>query len=622
MKKFRTSVLLGAGLIAIGLAALAAAASSGDAAAKATNAATAPGKVIKVGTASFSKAASAASGDPSGPLATEIRPEAENVQLEVPNKGHTDANSPRPGIPSAAGFAVSGSDALLSVNGLTHTDQRLAGTGAYANTQFSKEPPDQGLCVGNGYVLETVNTVLRVKNAGSGADLTPPTAINQFLGLAPEVVRSVPSVFGDETGDPKCYYDAATNRWFVTVFQADKDPSTNAYLGPTSVMIAVSQTGDPTGAWNVFALPTTNDGTGGMPNHPHCPCFPDNPLIGADANAFFVSTNEFSIDPFGAFFNGAQIYAVDKAALEAGGPANAVHFDGGPLEEGISYSVQPATIPPGGTFAAANGGTEYFLSALEFGAPDTRIAVWAVSNTSSIGSATPSLDITHSIVTTETYAAPVAATQMSAPAGLLPFGKGGIKANFGFPNQPQELIASFDDRMNQVVFAAGKLWSGLNTSLVLSTGTVNVGIAYFAVTPSSGGSATSPTVAGTVVKQGYVAVDKANAIYPSIGVNASGKGVMTFSLTGNDYWPSSAYVRIDATNGANGPVRIAGAGALPDDGFTGYTPFTGTNQGRWGDYSAAVADSSGNIWIGSEYIPNLPRTLVANWGTKLSKVAP
>jgi hypothetical protein len=98
---------------------------------------------------------------------------------------------------------------------------------------------------------------------------------------------------------------------------------------------------------------------------------------------------------------------------------------------------------------------------------------------------------------------------------------------------------------------------------------------------------------------------------------------MTFSLTGNDFWPSSAYVRVDATNGVTSPVRIAGAGALPDDGFTGYTPLSGgTNIARWGDYSAAVADSAGNIWIASEYIPNLPRTVAANWGTKISKVAP
>ena len=37
----------------------------------------------------------------------------------------------------------------------------------------------------------------------------------------------------------------------------------------------------------------------------------DQPLIGADRNGFFITTNEFSIE--GPEFNGAQIYAFDKA---------------------------------------------------------------------------------------------------------------------------------------------------------------------------------------------------------------------------------------------------------------------------------------------------------------------
>ena len=42
--------------------------------------------------------------------------------------------------------------------GLNFNNQRFANGG----NQFSVEPPDQGLCVGNGFVLETVNDVLRV----------------------------------------------------------------------------------------------------------------------------------------------------------------------------------------------------------------------------------------------------------------------------------------------------------------------------------------------------------------------------------------------------------------------------------------------------------------------------
>ena len=71
-------------------------------------------------------------------------------------------------------------------------------------------------------------------------------------------------------------------------------------------------------------------------------------------------------------------------------------------------------------------------------------------------------------------------------------------------------------------------------------------------------------MAGTIAKQGYVALgNNDNVFYPSIGVNAAGKGVMTFSISGHHYYPSAAYTRIDAVNGA-GDIHLAAAGARAD----------------------------------------------------------
>ena len=62
--------------------------------------------------------------------------------------------------PSVSSSVVAGSnpELALSFRGLNHRDQRLANGG----NQFSLEPPDQGLCVGNGFTVEVVNSVLRV----------------------------------------------------------------------------------------------------------------------------------------------------------------------------------------------------------------------------------------------------------------------------------------------------------------------------------------------------------------------------------------------------------------------------------------------------------------------------
>ena len=92
------------------------------------------------------------------------------------------------------------------------------------------------------------------------------------------------------------------------------------------------------------------------------------------------------------------------------------------------------------------------------------------------------------------------------------------------------------------------------------------------------------------------------------------------SVIGQDLYPSAAYARVDAVNGA-GPLVITRAGAAPLDDFSGYVPF-GSRVARWGDYSAAVADENDDIWVASEYVPNAPRTLLSNWGTFVSKVQP
>jgi hypothetical protein len=56
----------------------------------------------------------------------------------------------------------------------------------------------------------------------------------------------------------------------------------------------------------------------------------------------------------------------------------------------------------------------------------------------------------------------------------------------------------------------------------------------------------------------------------------------------------------------------------------GYAPF-GFRVARWGDYSAAVSDEQGNLWMGNEAIlPPLaqfpPGVLFANWGTFITEV--
>jgi hypothetical protein len=523
---------------------------------------------------------------------------------------------PEPSVPSD--FVVPfQSLGFQGFNGLSHIDTRTANNG----NQFSIEPPDQGLCVGNGYVMESVNSAVRVFDT-QGNPLTGVEDIATFFGQAEQVNRTT-GVIGPELSDPRCYFDQSTRRWFASILMVDDGTNPGA-TGRSFNLIAVSQTDHPTGAFTVFMYDVTDDGLDGTPNHGGCPCFGDQPLLGADKFGVYQTTNEF-----GTTFNGSQIYAISKSGLEAAADSSTapipvvVHIDASqqlvPFG-GLSYSVQPATAPASNDWdndpdMSVKNGVEYFLSALQFvDTFDNRIAVWAITNTKSLSKNSPTLTLSFAVIHSETYGQPNPASQK---VGEIPLGVA--------VGEPEEIIATNDDRMNQVVYAGGTLYGGVN-SLLKVGGAEQQGIAWFGVNPRFDG----PTLTGRVVTQGYVAVAGADVYFPSIGVNDEGNGVIAFSISGAKYFPSAAYTDMIGGNGLPF-VHISGAGKDPEDGFSGYMAYGGAGVARWGDYSAAIADGN-HIWFAAEYIPKacssltpttpLCRTSLANWGTFVSAVNP
>jgi hypothetical protein len=532
-----------------------------------------------------------------------------------------------------------------SFDGLNHRQQRLANGG----NQFSLEPPDQGLCAGNGKVMEIINDVMRVYSP-TGAPLTGVEDLNTFFGYAPAIIRATnttPAVFGPFVTDPSCYYDKATNRWFADVLTLDTDSATGHFLGSNHLDIAVSKTADPTGAWTIYRLPVQDDGSSGTPNH-GCslgPCLGDYPHLGADAYGIYLTTNEYSF--FGPEFHGAQVYAFSKSALASGASSiNVTQFDTHGMDRGNSgFTIWPATAA-NGLNSYANRGTEFFLSsnAADEAHGDgvavgprhsNQLLVWSLTNTRSLNSNHPDAELSHSVLGVGEYAVPSGSTQKAGSTPLVDCLNTPACSTahlLGGPDpftESEYKLDSNDTRMQQVVYANGNLWAALDTA-VGSGSESRAGIEWFVVRPSGEDGA-------TLVNDGYFAPEGKNVIYPAVGVLPNGQGVMAFTLTGPNDFPSAAFTTINADG--TGRVQIAQAGAGPADGFSGTFAYNYPNppRPRWGDYGAAVVDGN-NIWIASEYIGQTctlaqyeatpfgscggTRTTLANWDTRISEVTP
>ncbi len=440
------------------------------------------------------------------------------------------------------------------------------------------EPPDQGLCVGGGYVVEFINNALAAFDPHGDELLAP-------IGS--------PQVFAQPTtdffSDPRCYYDSDTNRWFLQEFIVGSADGSS----PSTQFIAVSESRDPTGVYDVYAFDTTDKG------QPNCPCFGDYDEMGADANGIYITTDEFGISHG---YNGVIVYAVSKQGLETAGISGIppVVFGYRLTKDafGLPYIIAPASYPQG---AHAAPDTEYFVES-SGGNRGDHLLVYALHDTSLLAQPAPPT-FYRAEVGVEEYSVPPDAVQKPGP---IPLGRSA--------EDPEgQLQADFDSEM-EPTYLDGHLYGELTTG---TAGGVDA-TAWFILTPTLG--KTNLTV--TLAHQGYVSVKGASLLYPYTAIDKNGNGYLLFSLSGKSYYPSPAYISY-GSSGPTGPVRIATSGADPEDGFTCYAAFVGPYYGgcRWGDYSMGVA-SGGRIYMATEMVPPGFRDSLSNFGTYIWSAPP
>lgn len=589
-----------------------------------------------------------------GPAAIEIKDREIEAEESAP-EGGSAVEDGEVAAPTAGSVPVTthGAGVAASFEGLNHFDSRYSGFG----NAYSGEPPDQGLCVGGGYVFEIVNSVVQVYSKygdpliegnkyftdGPSVGLT----LNEFYGLPPSIDRTN-GTYGPFMFDTSCLYDPSTQRWFVTSANLDQDPQTGDFSGDNQVWLAVSKSADPMGGWSIWSIDTANNGQNGTPDH-GCDggyCFGDYPQIGLDAHGFYLTTNEFEL--FGDGFNGAQVYALSKSDLVAGSASPTMQmFENVPTAtySDLSYTLQPVNALPA-DWSPAAGGTMYFGmsgSAYTDGVAHS-IALYGLSNTSSLETNSPALALRETSVGTRGYATPTYARQKNGTMPLLNCANDVNCIGVALPYQKPPLV--LDAGNSSKVYGAwlhhGDVYLTAGTSLKGSGAATfdssdgswhpiaqRTGVAWFVLHPkmTSGGLWTS------LKRNGVLAVKGANLTYPSIVVGPTGAGAIGATLVGPKYYPSAAVARFSPGK-APKAVQVTGVGVGPNDGFTatalgGYDP-------RWGDYGAATVTPSGVMWLASEYTAQscsdaefavdttcgYTRTFYANWSTHITAVRP
>ncbi|MGI8702480.1 MAG: hypothetical protein ACR2JU_15000 [Nocardioidaceae bacterium] len=443
---------------------------------------------------------------------------------------------------------------------------------------FNLEPPDEGLGAGNGYVANFVNVTGGIYRT-DGRMVAGPFYLNRFFGEPDDA----------NTSDPRVFYDTDSKTWFAIILEYGF--SDQGTISESHIDLAVSRTADPTRRWNLYRIDASN------PNHAGCPCLADYPILGINKKNVYISTNEFTGDFSG--FNGTQLYAVSKSQLVAGrSSVNRVTFENLSVAGTLAYHVQPAN-----EYGAAKA--EWMMSSLDpNNAGDHRLAVWAVTNESSVSSGRGLPTLSVEVIHSESYSQPPVA---KTPKGNCSSCNGGD----GAPTTGK--VATDFDAMQETQYINGQLVGALNTGVNVPGDTKErSGVAWFVVHPSLDGATVSSKT--HVARQGYVSVQGEYLLYPHINMTPNGAMALTFGLGGPRTFLSAAYSV--ARNGRSFKiVKLAGAGTAPDNGFTGAEQYGGV--ARWGDYSnGQIIPGTNKVWLATQYIPNTG-TGYTNWGNRI-----
>jgi hypothetical protein len=507
-------------------------------------------------------------------------PDQEPVDIR-PDRGRADADkghSPDGALQAGARATAQAVEApLVNFEGLSNEDNfNLFG--------FRVNPPDPMGDVGPNHYVEMVNLALAVYDK-TGNMLVGPLPIGAvWEGFAVEDCT-------DPSGDPVVLYDQLVDRWILSQFTT---------RGPLYYdCVAVSQTGDPTGAYYRYAFVTQPD-----PELPGGSFFPDYPKYGVWTDSYIMTTRDFG-DITGY---GISVYGLEKNKMIAGNPrARAVQFF-------LDSNVVPLNLIGDGLLPPDIDGNRR---------PIDRVAapiVGTQDDDAPYGATFDALNVWE--LSVQWNSKPVASLQLTAQLPVAPFDSmfpcaptsRDCLAQPGITNPNQYLdVLSYRQRPTwRLAYRNFGTYEALVTTQSVEAAPGVAGMRWYEIRRSEN---PKPSMYSVYQQGTYAPGDGVNRWMGSTAMDWQGNMALGYSVVnGVDVFPGIRYTgRL-----AGDPLgqMTLGEGTIIDG-----TGVQRTTNSRWGDYTSLNVDPTDDctFWYVNEYYTLAGQlSSVAGWQTRIA----
>ena len=450
-----------------------------------------------------------------------------------------------PGSPDDGALQSQATTAVATTPGLGFDGIGQGFTGPQGTFTVNSAPPDTNGAVGTTQYVQVVNTALAIFDKATGAVAYGPVPINTLFQPLGGRCAS------DNDGDPVVVFDKLAQRWVISQFAVTTTPYYQC--------VAVSQTADATGGYNLYALSYGSVIT-------------DYPKMGVWPDAYYISFNMFT-----STFQGAKACAYDRAAMLAGTAATQQCFQlstsyGGLLPADLDGTTAPPAGSPG--IFMARGSSSLYR--------------WLM---------------------TVNWTNPAATTFSSTPASL-PVAAYTAACNGGTCVPQAGVSQKLDSLADRLMFRLAYRNFGGYDSVVV-THSVQIGnYRHGGNTAVHWYEVRNPRTATAVYQQGTFNPDTTSRWMGSIAQDKQGNMAIGYSVSSTSIHPGIRYTGRAATD-ALGTLQ-AETSILEGGGSQ-----TGSNLSRWGDYSAMTVDPVDDctFWYTTEYLKS---NGAFNWSTRIA----